>query len=57
MKVITLLGTRPDIIRLSRVMSKLDKYFDHIMVHTGQNYDYCMSSKKVDGLVVEGFVV
>ncbi len=40
MKVITLLGTRPDIIRLSRVMSKLDQYFDHIMVHTGQNYDY-----------------
>ncbi len=40
MKVITLLGTRPDIIRLSRVMNKLDQYFEHIMVHTGQNYDY-----------------
>jgi UDP-N-acetylglucosamine 2-epimerase len=40
MKVITLLGTRPDIIRLSRVMKKLDQYFEHIMVHTGQNYDY-----------------
>jgi UDP-N-acetylglucosamine 2-epimerase len=40
MKVITLLGTRPDIIRLSRVMNKLDQYFQHIMVHTGQNYDY-----------------
>lgn len=40
MKVITLLGTRPDIIRLSRIMNKLDHYFEHIMVHTGQNYDY-----------------
>ena len=40
MKVITLLGTRPDIIRLSRVMKKLDQYFEHIMVHTGQNYYY-----------------
>ena len=40
MKVITLLGTRPDIIRLSRVIPKLDLYFKHILVHTGQNYDY-----------------
>lgn len=40
MKVVTLIGTRPDIIRLSRVMSKLDQYYTHIMVHTGQNYDY-----------------
>ena len=40
MKVVTLLGTRPDIIRLSRVIHKLDLYFDHILVHTGQNYDY-----------------
>ena len=40
MKVITLLGTRPDIIRLSRVIYKLDLYFDHVLVHTGQNFDY-----------------
>jgi UDP-N-acetyl-L-fucosamine synthase len=40
MKVMTVIGTRPEIIRLSRVISKLDKYTDHIMVHTGQNYDY-----------------
>lgn len=40
MKVVTLLGTRPDIIRLSRVIHKLDQYFTHILVHTGQNYDY-----------------
>ena len=36
----TVVGTRPEIIRLSRVMSACDRYFDHIIVHTGQNYDY-----------------
>ena len=36
----TVVGTRPEIIRLSRVMVKLDQYCDHILVHTGQNYDY-----------------
>ncbi len=40
MKVITIVGTRPEIIRLSRVMTLLDKYSEHIIVHTGQNYDY-----------------
>jgi len=40
MKVMTVVGTRPEIIRLSRVMAVLDKYTDHIQVHTGQNYDY-----------------
>ena len=36
----TVLGTRPEIIRLSRVIAKLDKHTDHVLVHTGQNYDY-----------------
>ena len=40
LKVLTILGTRPEIIRLSRVMARLDDYMDHIIVHTGQNYDY-----------------
>lgn len=40
LKVMTILGTRPEIIRLSRVMSALDKLVDHRIVHTGQNYDY-----------------
>ena len=40
MKVLTILGTRPEIIRLSKIIPKLDKYSDHIIVHTGQNYDY-----------------
>jgi UDP-N-acetylglucosamine 2-epimerase (non-hydrolysing) len=40
LKVMTILGTRPEIIRLSRVMARLDDYADHRLVHTGQNYDY-----------------
>ena len=40
LKVMTIVGTRPEIIRLSRVVAQLDKYCDHIFVHTGQNYDY-----------------
>jgi UDP-N-acetylglucosamine 2-epimerase len=40
LKVLTVVGTRPEIIRLSRVISKLDEYCDHVLVHTGQNYDY-----------------
>jgi len=40
LKVITILGTRPEIIRLSRVISQLDKFCEHTLVHTGQNYDY-----------------
>jgi len=39
-KVMTVVGTRPEIIRLSRVIAKLDKYTEHVLVHTGQNYDY-----------------
>lgn len=40
LKVMTVLGTRPEIIRLSRVLAKLDQYCEHTIVHTGQNYDY-----------------
>ncbi len=40
LKVVTVVGTRPEIIRLSRVMASLDEYCEHILVHTGQNYDY-----------------
>lgn len=42
-KIITILGTRPEIIRLSRIIPKLDKNFKHILVHTGQNYDNRLS--------------
>ncbi|MEN6471872.1 MAG: UDP-N-acetylglucosamine 2-epimerase (non-hydrolyzing) [Clostridiaceae bacterium] len=40
LKLMTIVGTRPEIIRLSAVIKKCDIYFDHILVHTGQNYDY-----------------
>lgn len=40
LKVVTVVGTRPEIIRLSRVMAKMDEHCEHILVHTGQNYDY-----------------
>ena len=40
LKIMTIVGTRPEIIKLSRVMAELDKYTEHIIVHTGQNYDY-----------------
>lgn len=40
LKVMTIVGTRPEIIKLSRVTALMDKYFEHILVHTGQNYDY-----------------
>jgi len=40
MKVLTILGTRPEIIKLSRVIAELDRHVDHVVVHTGQNFDY-----------------
>ena len=43
LKVMTVVGTRPEIIRLSRVMAALERYVDHSIIHTGQNYDYELS--------------
>ena len=43
LKLMTIVGTRPEIIRLSAVIKKCDKYFDQILVHTGQNYDYTLN--------------
>jgi UDP-N-acetyl-L-fucosamine synthase len=40
MKVMTIVGTRPELIRLAAILKKLDKYCNHVLVHTGQNYDY-----------------
>jgi len=50
LKVITVVGTRPEIIRLSRVMAVLDEYCDHMIVHTGQNYDYELNQIFFDDL-------
>ena len=44
LKIITVVGTRPEIIRLSRIIKKLDIYFNHILVHTGQNYNFELSN-------------
>ena len=52
MKVLTVLGTRPEIIKMSAVIEKLDKFFDHILVHTGQNYDYELNKVFFDELGV-----
>ncbi|HAX53184.1 MAG TPA: UDP-N-acetylglucosamine 2-epimerase (non-hydrolyzing), partial [Lachnospiraceae bacterium] len=40
LKLLTIVGTRPEIIKMSAIIKKCDQYFDHILVHTGQNYDY-----------------
>ena len=50
LKVVTIVGTRPEIIRLSRVMSCLDEYCEHVLVHTGQNYDYELNQIFFDDL-------
>lgn len=52
MKVVTIIGTRPEIIRLSRVMAALDRYVDHVIIHTGQNFDYELSQIFFDDLEI-----
>jgi len=52
LKVVTIVGTRPEIIRLSRIMSKLDEHFEHTIVHTGQNYDYELNEIFFDELEI-----
>jgi len=52
LKVMTVVGTRPEIIRLSRVLARLDEYCDHVLVHTGQNYDYELNQIFFDDLGV-----
>ncbi len=52
LKVMTVVGTRPEIIRLSRVMVQLDKYCEHVIVHTGQNYDYELNQIFFDDLEI-----
>lgn len=43
LKLMTIVGTRPEIIKMSSIIKKCDKYFEHILVHTGQNYDYTLN--------------
>ena len=53
LKVVTIVGTRPEIIRLSRVISSLENNFEHILVHTGQNYDYTLNQVFFDQLDIK----
>ena len=50
MKVMTVMGTRPEIIRLSRVLPLLDQFVNNVIVHTGQNYDYELNQVFFDDL-------
>lgn len=52
LKVLTVVGTRPEIIRLSRTLVKLDQHCDHVLVHTGQNYDYELNKIFFDDLKI-----
>ena len=52
LKVMTVIGTRPEIIRLSRIIPKLDEFTDHTLVHTGQNYDY-----ELNGLIEPHIII
>jgi UDP-N-acetylglucosamine 2-epimerase len=51
-KVLTVVGTRPELIKMSRVIPALDKAFDHVLVHTGQNYDYELNQVFFDDLEI-----
>ena len=52
LRVVTVLGTRPEIIRLSVIIKKFDEFFDHTLVHTGQNYDYTLNEIFFDELEI-----
>ncbi|MFU9077449.1 non-hydrolyzing UDP-N-acetylglucosamine 2-epimerase [Proteus sp. LHD240705] len=52
LKIATIVGTRPEIIRLSRIINKLDSYCEHTLVHTGQNYDYELNQIFFDDLEI-----
>ncbi len=52
LKVATIIGTRPELIRLSRVMAELDRHTEHVIIHTGQNYDYELNGVFFDDLAL-----
>ena len=51
LKVMTIVGTRPELIKMSRVIAEFDKHTNHILVHTGQNYDYELNQVFFEDLV------
>ena len=50
LKVMTIVGTRPELIKMSRVIAELDRHTQHVLVHTGQNYDYELNQIFFDDL-------
>src|SRR3954467_3562636 len=52
LKVMTLVGTRPEVVKLSRVIAELDRHVRHVLVHTGQNYDYELNQVFFDDLEI-----
>ena len=56
MKVVTIVGTRPELIKLSRSIPLLDQNFEHILIHTGQNYDYELNEIFFKELKIRKFV-
>ena len=56
MKVMTIVGTRPEITRLSEVIKACDRYFDHVLVHTGQNWDYTLNEIFFEELELESLI-
>ena len=50
LKVMTLVGTRPELIKMSRVIAELDQHVEHVLVHSGQNYDYELNQIFFDDL-------
>lgn len=52
LKVMTIVGTRPELIKMSRVIAELDRHFTHVLVHTGQNYDYELNQVFFDDLEI-----
>lgn len=51
-KIVTFVGTRPEIIKMSRVIAEFDKHTQHVLVHTGQNYDYELNQVFFDELEI-----
>ena len=45
LRLMTVVGTRPEVIKMSEIIKKADQYFDQILVHTGQNYDYTLNKR------------
>src|SRR5450830_1573871 len=52
LKVMTIVGTRPELIKMSRVIAALDRHTEHVLVHTGQNYDYELNQIFFDDLEI-----